>query len=175
MAAKASAMGNQPEEDGNHGEQHQRDWQPQEREVSERGKAVREATDAFVTGRPRHAGEQQCATAVEIERAEGDNQWADAGVVDQRSVDQTAQQAEQQRQRYRQRHRPTRLHHHPQRDGTQADGRTEGNINAAADDHQGERQRHNANADKIAGAEQQHVDIEHARIDGPKEQDFQHQ
>ena len=86
MTAKAPAVGNQPEEKRNHREQHQRDRQTQHREVSERREAVREAADALVARRPRHAGEQQRAAAVEVEGAEGDNQRADAGVVDQRGI-----------------------------------------------------------------------------------------
>ena len=75
------------------------------------------------------AGQQQCAApqqqrpaAVEVERAEGNDQRADAGVVDQRRIHQPAQQTQQQRKRDGDRHRPPGLHHHPQRDGAQADG-----------------------------------------------------
>ncbi len=175
MTAKAPAMGNQPEEKRNHREQHQRDRQAHHREVSEGGKAVREAADALVARRPRHAGEQQRPAAVEVERTEGDHQRANAGVVDQRRIQQPAQQSQQQRQRNSHRHRPPGLHHHPQRDGAQADGRAEGDIDPAADNHKRERQRHNADADEVAGAEQQHVDVEHARVEGTKEQDLKHQ
>ena len=106
MTAKAPAVGNKPEEDGDYREQDQWDRQTQHREVSERREAVREAADALVARRARHA----------------DHQRADAGVVDQRRVYQPAQQSQQQRQRNGDRHRPPGLHHHPQRDGAQADG-----------------------------------------------------
>ena len=175
MAAKAPAVGQQPEEKGDNGEQHQRDRQAEQGQVGEGGKAIRESADAFVAGGPGHARKQQRAAAVEVQGAEGYHQRANAGVVNQRRVQQPAQQAEQQRQGDCEAHRPARLHHHPQRDGAQADGGTERNINPAADDHQRQRQRHDANADKVAGAEQQHIEIQHARIQGAKQQDLQHQ
>ena len=86
MTAKAPAVGNEPEEDGDYREQDQWDRQAQHREVSERREAVRETADSLIARGPRHAGEQQRPAAVEVERAEGDNQRTNAGVVDQRRI-----------------------------------------------------------------------------------------
>ena len=86
MTTKAPAVGNEPEEDGDYREQDQWDRQTQHREVSERREAVWETADALVARRARHAGEQQRPAAVEVERAEGDHQRADAGVVNQRGI-----------------------------------------------------------------------------------------
>ncbi len=168
-------MDDQPEEEGDHREQHQGDRQPQQRQIGKGGEALREAANPFVAGCSCHSREQQRPAAVQVQRAEGDHQRANAGVVDQRRIEQAAQQPKQQRERDRRRHRHAGLHHHPQRDGAQADGGAERDINPAADDHQRQRQRHNADADKIAGAEQQHIDVEHPRIEGAKQQDLQHQ
>ncbi|VDZ90710.1 Uncharacterised protein [Lelliottia amnigena] len=95
--------------------------------------------------------------------------------MDQGGIEQTAQQAEQQRQRNREIHRQAKLHHDAQRNSAQADGRAERNVDPTTDNHQRQRQRNNADADKVAGAEQQHVDIQHARINRPEEQDFEYQ